>query len=112
MLKLREHPMKEQLHTSAISIAELTSVACRRGAAGKVDQILGFVRRLSTVEPLTNTILEAAGRIHAADQDRPARLSLADAIILAQAHDTASTLVTTDVGLVKNRHRVNVLRVG
>jgi predicted nucleic acid-binding protein len=112
LLDSKRVPAKDEVLASAITIAEVTSVLCRQGKRKDVGRLLGFLRRLSTIQPLTETGCEAAGFIHADERARTPNLSLADAIILAQAKSAGAVLVTTDATLARNRQRVRTRVVG
>lgn len=95
-----------RIFTSAITVAELTSVMVRRGRGEDAPDRLRLVRRSSEVLPLGEDILELAGRIHAEERSRHRDFSLADSLILAHAKEYAATLLTTDRSLAKNRQGV------
>lgn len=99
---------RNEVWTSAISLAELVSLLHRRGLSAQVEAAIRRMKGLSHVLIPSEETFEAAGRLHAAERSFHRDFSLADALILAQAQEMGARLLTTDHALARNRQGVRV----
>ncbi len=105
--------MRDSRHTvlsSGVSFAELASVLRRRGAVTKIGSLLDLVRSVSIVLDVPLATFERAGHIHGRERAHSSRLSMADAILLAQAQTEGARLLTKDKGLIENHEGVRATR--
>lgn len=85
-----------RVHASALAIGELAAKLGAAGHAARVEDVLVGVRAFARIEPVTDAVAEAGGRLRAALRERDAQASLADAIQLATARSLGATLVSSD----------------
>jgi predicted nucleic acid-binding protein len=92
--------------TSAVSLAEITSVLVRRGLQARVDETLADVARWGAVLEVDSQTFVRAGHIHGQERAHHSHFSLADCILLEQARAANARILTTDRRLANNRQGV------
>lgn len=92
--------------TSAVSLAEITSILVRRGLHAKVSGTLAQIRRQGPVVDVDVDTFVRAGEIHGKERSQHSHFSLADCIILDQARSHRARILTTDRKLAANRQGV------
>ena len=80
--------------TSAVTLAEVVSVASRRGRP--MDKEVSGIRSLSKVVPPTSDDAIEAGILHATTRKSSANFSLADAFVLQLARKLGGKVLTGD----------------
>jgi predicted nucleic acid-binding protein len=85
-----------RLHTSAISIGELSARLQIDGSPEKVPIACGAIRRMSHLWDVSADIAQEAGRARARLRESSEHASLADAIILITAQRAGARIVSAD----------------
>jgi predicted nucleic acid-binding protein len=85
-----------RLHTSAISLGELSARLQLDGAADRIATACGAIRRMSHVWDVTADIAQEAGPARARLREASEFASLADAIILVTAQRAGARIVSAD----------------
>ena len=85
-----------RLHTSSISIGELSARLQSDGAVERISGACGAVRRMSHVWDVTADIAQEAGPARARLRESSDSASLADAIILVTAQRAGARIVSAD----------------
>jgi predicted nucleic acid-binding protein len=85
-----------RVHTSAITIGEITAKLASMGERGRVDIVLGSIRRTGPIHDVTVEVARTAGLIRAVLRKSAREASLADGIVLATARSVGAQLVSAD----------------
>jgi predicted nucleic acid-binding protein len=85
-----------RLHTSAITLAELSALLRSAGATARIAPTCGAIRRTSRVWDVTADIAQEAGPARSKLRESSASASLADAIILVTAQRAGARIVSAD----------------
>ena len=87
---------KHRIHTSAISLAEVSARLASDGAPGRIEATCGAIRRESRIWDVTADIAVDAGRARGELPRTLRSASLADAVILVTARRAGAVLVSGD----------------
>jgi predicted nucleic acid-binding protein len=85
-----------RIHTSAITLGELSAKLTAEGVRDRVVQACGAIRRLSHIWDVTPDIAEAAGPVREELRQASKTASLADALVLVTARRAGARLVSGD----------------
>jgi len=85
-----------RIHTSAITLAEISAKLWSEGHGDRVSATLGSIRRLSHIWDVDADIAQEAGPIRAELRKSLTTVSLADAIILITSRRAGARLVSGD----------------
>lgn len=96
---LRKRFIQEEsvrVHTSAITIAEISARLQADGFPDRIAAACGAIRRMSHLWDVTADLAQEAGPVRAKLRDRSRSASLADALVLVTARKAGATLVSAD----------------
>jgi predicted nucleic acid-binding protein len=85
-----------RLHTSAITVGEVTAKLASMGASARIDPVLGAIRRAGPLHDVTTELARTAGLLRAELRKSDSRASLADGIVLATARSLGARLISAD----------------
>ncbi len=85
-----------RLHTSTITVGELSAKLASMGESRRIDPVLGAIRRAGPVHDVTAELARAAGLLRAELRKLDSHASLADGIVLATARALGARLISAD----------------
>lgn len=92
-----------RVHTSAITVAELSIKLAALGQSSRVPAIVASLRAFSELHDVTPEIAQAAGPLRSELRRRAPHAGLADALVLATAQRLAARLVSADAAFRRRR---------
>jgi predicted nucleic acid-binding protein len=95
-----------RLHTSAITVGEIAVKLASMGEGGRIDSVLGAIRRAGPLVDVTAERARAAGLLEAQLRTADSHASLADGTVLATARSLRARLISADPAF---RGRADVL---
>jgi predicted nucleic acid-binding protein len=87
---------RHRVHTSAITLAELSAKLESDGSGERISSACGAIRRMSHMWDVTADIAQEAGPARAQLRENSSGASLADAIIYVTARKAGARIVSAD----------------
>ncbi|MFZ0830845.1 MAG: PIN domain-containing protein [Thermoplasmata archaeon] len=89
-------PSGVRLHTSTITVGEISAKLASMGEARRIDGVIAAIRRAGRLHDVTTDLARTAGILRVELRKSDAQASLADGIVLATARSLGARLISAD----------------